>query len=107
MLIARLLPGRAGLEVLLLPGVLGFQSRPGVHAVLLHGVAPAVVAVDIHHVGGVGLGQRAVAADDEQVLIVLIRRFVPQVVAAGDHHAVLGERIHDHDLVVDDGVGLG
>ena len=42
------------------------------------------------------------AVDDDHVLVVVVRRAIAQVVRAGDHHAVVTERIDDDDLVVND-----
>ena len=55
-------------------------------------------------VDGVGLGESAVAADDDEVLVVLGAGVGGEVVAAGDDGRVVGERVDDEDLGVDDRV---
>ncbi len=62
------------------------------------------MVVDVEHVGGIRLGEPAMSADDRHVLVVVVRRSIAEVMAAGDHHAIIAERIDHQDLVVNHGV---
>ena len=67
-------------------------------------VAPIVVIHNIQNMRGISLRNRAVAADNTKVLIVRVRGLVAEVVAAGNHDAVVTEGIDNQNLIVDDGV---
>jgi hypothetical protein len=43
-------------------------------------------------------------ADDRHVFVVVVGGAVAEIVASGDDDAIVGERIDDDDLVVNDGV---
>ena len=60
--------------------------------------------VDVEAMRRIGLGDRPMAADDRHVFVVVVGRRVTEIVAAGDDDAIVGERVDDHDLVVDDGM---
>src|SRR5262245_50352387 len=67
------------LEVLVLPGVFARQAGPGRAALDLEHEAPAVVIVDVHHVGRVGGRQAVVPAEDQQVFVVVVGRAEAEV----------------------------
>ena len=64
--------------------------------------AVTIMIVDVKYMDGVSLGQRPVAVDDCQVLVVFVGRLVSKVVAAGRDYAILGQRINHDDLVMND-----
>ena len=58
--------------------------------------------VQIHYVARIGFRQRAMAADDQHVLVVVVRRTKAEIVRTGHHGAIVAERIDHYDLVVND-----
>ena len=58
--------------------------------VLLQAGSEYVVVVKVEHVHSIGDGQGLIAADDHEVVVVTVGRFVPEVVAVGDDGAVFG-----------------
>src|SRR5206468_3299839 len=93
-----------GVEVLPLPVVrLHLEKAVALLTRVLLGHPPREVIVHVEHVRGIGRGELAVAPNDHEVLVVVERGLVAEVVTARDHHAVVGERIDHHHLVVDDG----
>jgi hypothetical protein len=62
---------------------------------------PPVGLVDRDDVGGIGGGERRVAFDDHEVVVVNARRLEAEIVRSRHHHRIGAERIeHDH-LAVD------
>jgi hypothetical protein len=73
--------------------------------VLLKAGSEDVVVIKVEYVHSIGDGQGLIAADDHEVIVVTVGRFIPEVVASGDDDAVFGVAgVDDDDLVVDDGV---
>ena len=60
------------------------------------------MVIEIKHVAGIGLRQPAMAADNQHVLVVVVRRAEAEIVRTSDHTAVIAERIDHHYLVVND-----
>ena len=90
-------------DIALLPLVVGLERLAENLRICLEPIAERVVVVDVQHVAGIGLGQAAMAANDDQVLVVVMRGAEAEIVRAGHHHAIGAERIDHHDLVVNDG----
>src|SRR5215470_16308370 len=55
----------ARLEVFVLPGWRGLQTRPGVLLLLLDHESPAIVVIDVHYMGRVSKSQGLIASKDE------------------------------------------
>src|ERR1700734_1771558 len=54
--------------------------------------------------GGIGFRQWTMSANDRQILIVILRRPVAQIVTSRDYDAIGSECIDDDNLVVDYGM---
>jgi hypothetical protein len=61
------------------------------------------MVVHIEGVHGIGLGKTLVAFDDEQVLVVFVRRFESEILTSRCDDAICRQRVDDHHLVAPDG----
>src|SRR5580704_5608019 len=66
--------------------------------------APRIMVVNAVDVNRIGLRQFLIAADDDQVLVVLLRSGGGKIVRSGDHGTIVGERIDHNRLRMHDGV---
>ena len=98
--------GIGGIEILILPLVVRFEPGEGLSPLLLDNVAEAVVVIDVEDMDRVGLRQRLMASYDEEVLVIVVRCAIAEIVTAGYHDAVIRHRVDDHDFVVNDGVRI-
>ena len=69
---------------------------------LLEQEPECVMVVEIEHVARIGFRQAAMAANDQHVLIIIVRSAEAEIVRSGHHCAMVAERVDHHDLVVND-----
>ena len=91
-------------EIFVLPSVIGSEKVPGLVLFGAQPIPPCVMVIDIEAMRSIGLGDRTMVVDDRHVFIVVVRRRITEIVAAGYNDAVVGEWVDHHDLVVDDRV---
>jgi hypothetical protein len=60
------------------------------------------MVVEIEHMAGIGRRQSAMTADNQHVLVIVVRRAETEIVRTSHHGAIVAERIDHHDLVVND-----
>jgi len=61
------------------------------------------VIIHIQNVGGIGLGQPPIAANNCQILIIVVRTPVAEIMATRDDQPVVGEWIYNKVLSVNNG----
>src|SRR5947207_3080241 len=63
-------------------------------------VAPGKMIVNVKNMCCVGNSKLSIAFDQHQVLVIIIRRFVTEIVTSRCYEAILRKRIDDQNLIV-------